>query len=108
MKAARAGWRLLRGAGHAVSGLATILFVFPRLTVQQRNARVQVWARRMLALLGIGLDLRGRAPEHGPVLLVANHISWLDILVMHAARHCRFVSKADVRRWPLIGALATG
>ena len=39
---------------------------------------------------------------------VANHISWLDILVMHAARHCRFVSKAVVKRWPLIGTLATG
>jgi 1-acyl-sn-glycerol-3-phosphate acyltransferase len=42
------------------------------------------------------------------VLLVANHISWLDILVLHAARHCRFVSKSDIRHWPLIGALATG
>jgi 1-acyl-sn-glycerol-3-phosphate acyltransferase len=43
----------------------------------------------------------------GPALLVANHISWLDILVMHAARHCRFVSKSDIQHWPLIGALAT-
>jgi 1-acyl-sn-glycerol-3-phosphate acyltransferase len=42
------------------------------------------------------------------VLLVANHISWLDILVMHAARHCRFVSKSDVKHWPVIGMLATG
>jgi len=42
------------------------------------------------------------------MLLVANHISWLDILVLHAARHCRFVSKAGVRHWPLIGTLASG
>jgi 1-acyl-sn-glycerol-3-phosphate acyltransferase len=42
------------------------------------------------------------------MLLVANHISWLDILVMHAARHCRFVAKAEVRHWPLIGRLASG
>lgn len=40
-------------------------------------------------------------------MLVANHISWLDIPVMHAARHCRFVSKSDVQGWPLIGTLAT-
>jgi 1-acyl-sn-glycerol-3-phosphate acyltransferase len=40
------------------------------------------------------------------VLLVANHISWLDILVLHAAGYCRFISKADVRRWPLIGYMA--
>jgi 1-acyl-sn-glycerol-3-phosphate acyltransferase len=69
---------------------------------------VQVWALKMLAILGIRLELRGVPPAAGPVLLVANHISWLDILVMHAARYCRFVSKADVKRWPLIGTLATG
>jgi 1-acyl-sn-glycerol-3-phosphate acyltransferase len=40
--------------------------------------------------------------------MVANHISWLDILVIHAARHCRFVSKSDIREWPLVGMLATG
>jgi len=44
----------------------------------------------------------------GPLLLVANHISWLDITSLHAARFCRFVSKADVKAWPLIGALASG
>jgi len=42
----------------------------------------------------------------GPVLLVANHISWLDIPVMHAARHCRFVSKSDIKGWPLVNQLA--
>jgi 1-acyl-sn-glycerol-3-phosphate acyltransferase len=76
--------------------------------VAQREMRVQAWSLEMLARLGIRLQLRGQPPRTGPVLLVANHISWLDILVMHAARHCRFVSKADVRRWPLIGTLATG
>jgi 1-acyl-sn-glycerol-3-phosphate acyltransferase len=52
--------------------------------------------------------VHGTPPAGGPVLLVANHISWLDILVMHAARHCRFVSKAEFKHWPLIGTLATG
>jgi 1-acyl-sn-glycerol-3-phosphate acyltransferase len=108
MRGLRAAWRLLRALGHALAGLFTILWVFPRLSQPQRNERVQAWARRMLTLLGITLELHGQPPRHGPVLLVANHISWLDILVMHAARHCRFVSKADVRHWPLVGALATG
>jgi 1-acyl-sn-glycerol-3-phosphate acyltransferase len=40
--------------------------------------------------------------------MVCNHISWLDILVIHATRHCRFVSKSELREWPLIGTLATG
>lgn len=100
--------RLLRALGHALAGWLTIKFVFPRLDRHAREARVQVWARKMLRILGIGLELRGRPPAAGPMLLAANHISWLDILVMHAARHCRFVSKSEVRHWPLIGTLATG
>lgn len=108
MKALRAAWRLLRALAHALGGWWTIVFAFPRMTPPQRDARVTAWARDMLGVLGIELRLKGSPPARGPVLLVANHISWLDILVMHAARHCRFVSKADVKRWPLIGTLATG
>jgi len=108
IRALVAAWKLARALAHAFAGLATILFVFPRLPQAQRDARVQAWARRMLQLLGVGLQLHGQPPAAGPMRLVANHISWLDILVMHAARHCRFVSKADVKHWPLIGTLATG
>jgi 1-acyl-sn-glycerol-3-phosphate acyltransferase len=108
MSALRAAWRLLRALGHALLGWWTIVFTFPRLTQPERDARVQHWAREMLGILGIELRLAGSPPARGPMLLVANHISWLDILVMHAARHCRFVSKADVKHWPLIGTLATG
>ena len=89
-------------------GLAQILLLFPRLSQERRNLRVQVWASAMLARLGVELQVIGTPPANGPVLLVANHISWLDILVMHAARHCRFVSKSDVKHWPLVGTLATG
>ncbi|RYY93339.1 MAG: 1-acyl-sn-glycerol-3-phosphate acyltransferase [Comamonadaceae bacterium] len=108
MRSLRAVWRLQRALLHAISGWWTITFTFPRLDPEQRNERVQAWSRRMLDVLGIELRLHGQAPLRGPVLLAANHISWLDILVMHAARHCRFVSKSEVRGWPLIGTLATG
>ncbi len=108
MKSLRATWRLWRALVHALAGAAIILFAFPRMNEPQREARVQAWSLKMLGVLGVRLELRGRPPQAGPVLLVANHISWLDILVMHAARYCRFVSKADVKRWPLIGTLATG
>lgn len=101
-------WRLLRAVLHAIAGWFTITFAFPRLTPAEREARVQAWSRRMMQILGIGLKVRGTPPATGPVLLVANHLSWLDILVVHAARYCRFVAKSEVRHWPLIGALATG
>ncbi|KAF1023406.1 MAG: 1-acyl-sn-glycerol-3-phosphate acyltransferase [Paracidovorax wautersii] len=78
----------------------------------EREAQVQWWARGMLERMGVALEVRGTppavAPVRTPVLLVANHLSWLDILVMHASRFCRFVSKDDVHGWPLVGTLATG
>ncbi|MDB5861337.1 MAG: lyso-ornithine lipid acyltransferase [Ramlibacter sp.] len=108
MNTLRAAWRLLRTGLHMICGWLTITLLFPRWDQPRRNATVQAWARRLLAILGIPLHVHGDPPEHGPVLLVANHMSWLDILVIHAARHCRFVAKSDVRHWPLIGPLATG
>ena len=99
--------RLLRVAGHLLVGMWTIQRVFPGLSQSQRDERVQAWARAMLAHLAIKLVVNGQPPQAGPVLFAANHISWIDILVMHAARHCRFVSKSDVKRWPVVGKLAS-
>jgi 1-acyl-sn-glycerol-3-phosphate acyltransferase len=104
----RALWGLFLALLLALRGWFDIVLRFPRWPQQRRDAHVQAWARAMLRALGIELQVEGQPPAAGPVLLVANHISWLDILVMHAARHCRFVSKADVKHWPLIGTLATG
>ncbi len=81
--------------------------VFRACRREQQYIRVQAWSQRLLACAGISLRVQGRPPVRGPVMLVANHISWLDIPVMHAARHCCFISKSDVQGWPLIGTLAT-
>ena len=92
----RACWRLLRVVWHILVGLGTIVLVFPRLSPDKRHARIQAWALEMLACIAITLVVKGSPPAIGPMLLVANHISWLDIVVVHAARHCRFVSKDEV------------
>ena len=107
MRQIRALLRLMRVLAHLVRGLCTVWWVFPRLTPVQRDARVQRWAQDMLVCLAIGIEVRGGVPEQGPLLLVANHISWLDIVVMHAVRPCRFISKSTIRHWPLIGVLAS-
>ncbi|HEY0201822.1 MAG TPA: lysophospholipid acyltransferase family protein [Burkholderiaceae bacterium] len=99
-------WRLMRMLAHIAMGLCTIALGFSRWPAAERQARVQVWAAGLLRRAGITLEVHGSPPVAGPVLLVANHISWLDIPTLHAARHCRFVSKADVRHWPFISALA--
>jgi 1-acyl-sn-glycerol-3-phosphate acyltransferase len=68
--------------------------------------RVAWWSARMLALLGIALRVNG-TPRPGPVLFVSNHVSWLDILAINAVHPARFVAKADVRHWPLLGWMVT-
>jgi 1-acyl-sn-glycerol-3-phosphate acyltransferase len=99
--------RLLRVVLHLLVGAWTIQRTFPKLSEAQKNKRIQAWALALLAQLAIKLIVKG-AQQPGPVLLASNHISWLDIVVIHATGHCRFVSKADVQRWPVVGMLATG
>lgn len=101
-------WRMARATAHVVRGLWIIRTVFPRLSPEQRTERVREWSVEILGLLGIGLEVHGTPPRSGPALMVANHVSWLDILVMNAAQPVRFVSKADVKHWPLLGSLITG
>ncbi|MEE4219175.1 MAG: lysophospholipid acyltransferase family protein [Xanthomonadales bacterium] len=64
-----------------------------------------VWSRAVCALFGVRLALRG-AIGPGPHLVVANHISWLDITAMRSFARMGFVSKAEINDWPVIGYLA--
>ncbi|HEX5785700.1 MAG TPA: lysophospholipid acyltransferase family protein, partial [Burkholderiaceae bacterium] len=81
---------------------------FARLPAAQRQALLRLWSQRMLSALGVRLRCTGADAAPGPLLWVANHLSWLDILVMNAVQPARFVSKADVKHWPLVGALVEG
>jgi 1-acyl-sn-glycerol-3-phosphate acyltransferase len=99
--------RLLRVVLHLLVGAWTIHRIFPKLSEAQKIERIQAWALALLAHLAIKLVVKGMQ-QPGPVLLVSNHISWLDIVVIHATGHCRFVSKADVQHWPVVGTLASG
>lgn len=81
---------------------------FARLPAAQRQALVRLWSQRMLSAMGVRLRCTGADAAPGPLLWVANHLSWLDILVMNAVQPARFVSKADVKHWPVLGALVAG
>ena len=107
MKVFTASWLLLRGGAHLARGWWTIRTRFPQLSQAEREAEVQRWAAGFLRVWRIDLQVRGTPPAGGPLMLVANHISWLDILVLHAAGFCRFVAKSDIQRWPVIGTMAT-
>ncbi len=104
LAALRGAWRVLRVALHLVWALLLAACAFPLLGRTRRLCLIQRWSRDLLALLGVRLQVSGGSPQPGG-LLVANHVSWLDIYVINAIAPCTFVAKDDVRAWPLIGWL---
>ncbi len=101
----RAIARLARTVAHLMHGIFIARLRFPRMSPAGRAAKVQWWSIKVLRLMGVRLVQSG-TPRPGAKLLVANHISWLDIMAIHSVcPDARFVSKADVRKWPVLGML---
>jgi lyso-ornithine lipid O-acyltransferase len=67
---------------------------------------VSWWLGRAARIAGVRVCVRG-TPVPGPALLVSNHVSWLDIPVLGGIAPMGFLSKAEVRRWPVLGWFAT-
>ncbi|WP_295541626.1 1-acyl-sn-glycerol-3-phosphate acyltransferase [uncultured Thiohalocapsa sp.] len=101
-------WRALRLGEHLLTGamLGAGVALLHRLNASPPwlSALVAWWHRRLCHCLGLSVSCRGSAAAGA--LVAANHVSWLDISVLGGAAPMRFVSKADVRRWPLVGWLA--
>jgi 1-acyl-sn-glycerol-3-phosphate acyltransferase len=98
-----ATWRLTRVGLHLGYGLATAALIYPLVSRPARLELKQRWSRQLLGMLGV--RLHAAAPPPGAALLVANHVSWLDIFVINAVTPAAFVCKAEVRGWPFIGWL---
>jgi 1-acyl-sn-glycerol-3-phosphate acyltransferase len=100
--------KILRIAIHILSGSLTVFALFPRLDRPERARKVEIWAAKLLAILRVEVVVKG-APDiahRSGALLVANHVSWMDIYVLFSVVRTRFISKAEVRGWPVIGWLA--
>ena len=104
----RAAWRTLAVAFFSVFALIeiglTIPFLKPNRRIHARAEWLHWWCSFGCRVLGIRLTLRGAMPRAG--LLVCNHLSYLDIIVLSSIRPCIFVAKRDVAAWPLFGWLA--
>lgn len=110
MRALVGVWRLLRLLPHIAGGLWIVARRFKRCSPAERHAHIQAWSRQLLAIFGVELSVQGVAPASlAGHLVVANHVSWLDIAALHAVLpQVRFVSKADVKHWPVVGLLVDG
>jgi 1-acyl-sn-glycerol-3-phosphate acyltransferase len=97
---------------HAVVGLPALSLLFipglSRLSVSGEPLDqwgIGLWSRIMVRIFGLRMQRFG-TPLPGAVLFVANHVSWLDITVLHSQRWMGFVAKAEIENWPVIGIMA--
>jgi 1-acyl-sn-glycerol-3-phosphate acyltransferase len=92
---------------HLFVGLATCAFIFPLIDAAGRERRIKRWSAQLVKLCGVKVRVDNKVAEAPArtALIVANHISWLDIFVINSLQPCRFVAKSDIRDWPLIGWL---
>lgn len=93
----------LRLAAHILVGFG-VLLALP-LAGRRAGGLAGWWYRRLLRILGVRVDIRGRHPD-GPRLVAANHVSWLDIILLGGLLDAVFVSKAEVGDWPVVGRFA--
>lgn len=94
--------RCLRLALHLAGVALGTATLYPLVGDRGRAKLKKRWSRQLLAILAVRLDLQPTDAPPGS-LIVANHVSFLDIFSIHALRPAAFISKADVRLWPFIG-----
>lgn len=104
--------RLLTGVAAVVLGILLVPVV-ALFGAGQRDRLTRGWTRTVIRLFGLRIRVSGAAPGPEPVagapggvLVVANHISWLDIPLIATLYPGRVLAKSDIRRWPVLGAVA--
>jgi 1-acyl-sn-glycerol-3-phosphate acyltransferase len=110
-------WRIPLLVALLLGGLATVFLAFPLLGDRGRERCIATWSRWLMRACGAKVrervapgaqplsSLRGR---HGPGegrLLLANHVSWLDIFAIDSLAPASFAAKAEIASWPLAGTL---
>ena len=99
--------RLFRLSMHFLHGMLMVATAYPRLSQPAKAVFTQRWSHQLLHILAIKVKISGQIlPIYPPnTLIVANHVSWLDIFVLNSATVSRFVAKKELRHWPLAGFL---
>lgn len=101
--------RAVRFVGHSLVAWAAATLVAPRLDAHGCARLVRRVAIRTLRRLRVDVVVRGApAAVRGPVLIVANHVSWLDVYALNTVAGSRYVAKAEVATWPLAGGITRG
>lgn len=86
--------------------MALLQFITMRTGVGNERTMPRLWHGFIIKLLGFRIHIHGQAAKKRPLLIVSNHISWTDIMVLGSILDVRFIAKTEVSKWPIFGALA--
>jgi 1-acyl-sn-glycerol-3-phosphate acyltransferase len=97
---------------YAFSRAFWILWIkFPRLSRERKLVEIKVWSQQTLTILGIKVlhetAITQIEQSPAPLMLVANHVSWVDALIIQSIQPSIFVAKSEVKHWPIVGSIAT-
>lgn len=105
-------WRVPLLLGHIVLGILLALIITWNRMAVMKNGRepfshrlIRWWSRLLLRIFGMR-SVRIGEPLPDAVLFVANHTSWIDIVMLHSQRAACFVAKSEIAAWPLVGWMA--
>jgi 1-acyl-sn-glycerol-3-phosphate acyltransferase len=98
---------------HAFGRAFWILWIkFPRLSRERKLEEIKAWSQHTLEILGIQVlhetSLIQIEQSAAPLMFVANHVSWIDALIIQSIQPSIFVAKAEVKAWPIVGSIAKG
>lgn len=112
-RAVRYAWRVPLLLWHLLIDLPLVLLAMTPLTAgwdiggeRLDHRLIRWWSGVLMRIFGFRLRRVG-TPMPGATLFVANHVSWVDIVVLHSQRMMGFVAKREISQWPFIGWLAS-
>ena len=119
MRRLLAPFRAVVFSAHVLLGVAIVLVIFPFVGQIARNRTNRAWSQVLIALCGARVVASGVAvapnlqrdgidPLSTGRLALANHVSWMDIFAINAVLPSRFIAKAEIGQWPLLGVLVSG
>lgn len=118
MRSLLAPLRIALLLAHVLAGIVVAAAIFPWQAQGGRNRIIRAWSQLLLAVCGVRLRVTGLPlppaiartgiePGSRGRMLLANHVSWMDPFALNASVPSRFVAKAEIRAWPLLGTLVT-
>lgn len=73
---------------------------------EKQSEKIRLWFEKILKIIGVKTIIKGQI-KSGNYLIISNHSSWLDIIILGSTFKTTFLSKIEVSRWPVIGKITT-